>query len=278
MRRVQLAILAVIPLLAGVTPVRAASGTYLLPFPTGTRVYVAEGNSEGDHAAPNGEQYAFDFSVEASLVTPVVTAARAGTVIGAQTPGYSNGASCATWACWTRAPFVLVDQGDGTSALYEFAGPTVKVGAQVTQGQQIGAITSSGFSVTQHLLFQVENTPTVSERKASGWWHTISQPISFADADVVARTPSGIPTRQGGPYIAGAAGTSALATATAPTGTKNLASNLSRWTAGAYPLPPKFGDTQGGTLSRWSVSGDGRFIEGVIAMGPGYAAGLQGCS
>jgi murein DD-endopeptidase MepM/ murein hydrolase activator NlpD len=196
MRRIVFFILAVVTLLAGATPVRAATSPYLLPFPRGTRVVVTEGNSEGDHEAANGEQYAFDFVAtggQASAATPVV-AARAGTVIGTQ----SFSAGCATWACWTYVDFVLIDHGDGTSALYEFVDPRVKVGDHITQGQLIGALTQSGFSVAPHILFQVEPTPTPS--KTPGWWHATSLPISFADPDVLAKVPDGVPTRAAGPY------------------------------------------------------------------------------
>jgi len=206
MRSSLLSLLIALPLLAAAAPVHAAASPYLLPFPAGTSVAVTEGNSEGDHEAINGEQYAFDFmvaGVQAGVPTPVV-AARAGTVIGTQSAvlspwiGLMN--PCPTFACWTRAAFVLVDQGDGTSALYESADPAVIVGTPVTQGTLIGQLMPSGLSVAPSLLFQVETTPATSARTKAGWWHTASLPVSFADPDVLAKVPGGVPTRQKGPY------------------------------------------------------------------------------
>jgi hypothetical protein len=195
MRRGLLILFVALPLFAGAAPVRAASSPYLLPFPAGTSVYVSEGNSEGDHEAIDGEQYAFDFvvaGVQMATGTPVV-AARAGTVIGAQS-GSSGPA---------EPRHAQVDHGDGTSALYEFVNPKVRVGDRIAQGELVGGVMQSGFSVAPHVLFQVETTPTSS--KTPGWWHTSSVPVSFADPDVVAKVSEGIPTRERGPYASSVA-------------------------------------------------------------------------
>ena len=201
MRRSLLILLTALPLVAGAAPVwAAASSPYLLPFPSGASVYVTQGNSEGNHEAANGEQYAFDFVV-AGGQTPTgtdVVAARAGTVIGAQSGSSGAANLCATWMCWTQAAFVLVDHGDGTSALYEFVNPKVNVGDHIVQGERVGGLKESGMSVAAHVLFQVETTPPTS--KTPGWWHTSSLPVTFADPGVVAKVPDGIPTRERGPY------------------------------------------------------------------------------
>jgi hypothetical protein len=152
----------------------------MLPVPAGTQVLVFQGNNSAyDHVAANGSQYAWDFTVGASEF-PVV-ASRGGTVIGARSD--STNTSCRSLACWKDANYVLVDHGDGTSALYlHLATGSViaTVGQPVVQGALLGRADSTGFSYGTHLHFMVETTP--SGRTASGWWWTQSISITFADA------------------------------------------------------------------------------------------------
>jgi Peptidase family M23 len=159
--------------------VRAAS-EYFLPAPAGTSLLVYQGNSSAfDHVAANGSQYAWDFT-EGTTEFPVV-ASRGGTVIGARSD--STNTACRDLSCWKDANYVLVDHGDGTSALYlhlATGSVTVTQGQKVEQGAPLGRADSTGFSYGTHLHFMVEKTPTA--RTAAGWWWTQSLPISFADA------------------------------------------------------------------------------------------------
>ena len=108
----------------------AVSASYFLPAPAGTTLYVTQGNGQGDHNATNGSQYAWDFAVAGSAEFPVV-AARGGKVIGLRSD--STNATCRDISCWTDVNYVLVDHGDGTSALYlHLATGSLKVGLGVT--------------------------------------------------------------------------------------------------------------------------------------------------
>lgn len=161
------------------TPARAAS-EYSLPAPAGTTLLVFQGNDSAfDHVAANGSEYSWDFT-EGTTEFPVV-ASRGGTVIGFRSD--STNTQCRDISCWKDANYVLVDHGDGTSALYlHLATGSVKVtqGEVVEQGAQLGRADSTGFSYGTHLHFMVEQTPTA--RNAAGWWWTKSVPITFADA------------------------------------------------------------------------------------------------
>ena len=176
MRRSLLAIAAAIALVAqspSTAPVRAAS-EYFLPAPAGTTLLVTQGN-----VAANGSQYAWDFA-EGTAEFPVV-ASRGGTVIGFRSD--STNTACRDITCWKDANYVLVDHGDGTSALYlhlATGSVTVIQGQTVGQGAPLGRADSTGFSYGTHLHFMVEKTPTA--RTAAGWWWTQSLPITFADA------------------------------------------------------------------------------------------------
>jgi hypothetical protein len=180
------------------TPVRAAS-EYFLPAPAGTTLLVFQGNNSAfDHVAANGSQYAWDFT-EGTTEFPVV-ASRGGTVIGFRSD--STNTQCRDISCWKDANYVLVDHGDGTSALYlHLATGSVKVtkNQKVGHGAPLGLADSTGFSYGTHLHFMVEKTPTA--RTAAGWWWTQSEPITFVDAGsaiegmsyVSANQPAGTP-------------------------------------------------------------------------------------
>ena len=182
MRRSLVALAAAIALVAqspSTTPVRA-SAAYILPAPAGTTLFVTQGNNSAfDHVAANGSQYAWDFT-EGTTEFPVV-ASRGGTVIGFRSD--STNTACRDISCWKDANYVLIDHGDGTSALYlhlATGSVTVTQGQKVEQGAPLGRADSTGFSYGTHLHFMVEKTPTA--RTAAGWWWTQSVPITFADA------------------------------------------------------------------------------------------------
>ena len=239
MRRGVCAIATAVLLLASIPTVRATSVTYLLPFPAPTSVIVTEGNSEGDHEATTGEQYAFDFisaGWQASLLQ-FVTASRAGVVIGTSDPNGTR--QCNALSCWMYASFVLLDQGDGTSALYEFVSPSVVVGDKVAQGQIVGWIAPSGLSLAPHLLFQVEATPPPAARSAGGWWKTQSVAVAFSDPGVLDQSPDGLPTRAGSPYQATVRlHASASAVPSLPSeSSARLDQALNSWIAGESRIP-----------------------------------------
>jgi hypothetical protein len=180
-------------------PIAAASSPYLLPLPSGTHVVVTQGNG-GGHTG--WEEFAWDFAEFGNPEFPVV-AARGGTVIGLQA-GYKTSQHCEDDSCWTLANYVLIDQGDKTSALYMHLAENsvqVSLGQKVTQGQSLGDADNTGWSTANHLHFQVEQTPSqamIDQARAgkakAGWWFTQSISVAFADSSVLARDPNGIPT------------------------------------------------------------------------------------
>ena len=168
-----------------------AAGTYLLPVPAGTAVYVTQGNGVGDHIGAG--QYAFDLA-EASDPEFALVAARGGRIIGLRT---DSTAHCVDDSCWTEANYVLVDHDDKTAALYLHlarGSVTVTIGQTVLQGQPLANADNTGWSTGNHLHFQVESTPGPTARSAAGWWWTQSIPIAFADQSVLAVYPGGVPT------------------------------------------------------------------------------------
>lgn len=189
-----------------------ADGSYLLPVADDMPVYVIQGNfGTFSHRPELGGQHAWDFVNETSTGFDVL-AARGGTVRAVQT---SSDITCSDLDvrddgttlpnCWTLANFVLIDHGDGTSALYlHFAPNTVLVepGQLVDRGQLLGSAGTTGWSTVIHLHFHAEATPCAQADPVAraqcetqpGWWWTATIPSSFADVDVLAKHPDGIPT------------------------------------------------------------------------------------
>jgi murein DD-endopeptidase MepM/ murein hydrolase activator NlpD len=208
---------------------------YYLPAAAGTKLAVTNTNLDtgldaGDHAPGEQGQYAFDFGTGNNAPFTVV-AARAGTVIGLQRDSTTQCKGLNTDidgtadpGCWTKANYVLVDQGDGTAALYMHLAPnsvpaTPPVGSPVCLGTPLGTDGQTGWATGPHVHFQVEAKPTVPVPTAAnpgvtdpnairpGWWWADSQRIAqgFSDPDVLAKAPSGIPPR--GSYTSGNPGT-----------------------------------------------------------------------
>lgn len=182
-----------------------AAPEYLLPIDSGTPIYVTQGNNTPDHSAANGSQYAFDFAIVGSHSFSTL-AVRGGKVIGVRTDSTvqcrdSNERADGTSLpdCWKQANYVLVDQGDGTSALYmhlQSGSPAVQVNQEVSTGQVVGSAGSTGWSTGIHLHFQVEKTPSADAVRlaSAGWWWTSSVPVAFSDRDVLSKNPDGVPT------------------------------------------------------------------------------------
>ena len=193
--RIGLALLAALALQPIAGAGAQAASPYLLPVPAGTTVLVFQGNNSAyDHVAANGSAYSWDFTVGATEF-PVV-AARGGTVIGARSD--STNTKCRDMSCWKDANYVVIDHGDGTSALYlhlATGSVVVKVGQAVAQGAPLGRADCTGFSFGTHLHFMVETTPS---GRTGAWWWTHSVPITFADAGPALEDHSYVSQNRGG--------------------------------------------------------------------------------
>ena len=143
---------------------------YKLPFTNGTSYTCSQGNG-GTYSHTGTAQYAFDFSMP---INTNVCAARAGTVshVVESYADYNNPSNC------NYVNRVVVDHGDGTSALYLHLtqnGALVNVGDYVTQGQIIAKSGQTGCCTGAHLHFMVMDAGTY------GSWYNQSIPISFCD-------------------------------------------------------------------------------------------------
>jgi murein DD-endopeptidase MepM/ murein hydrolase activator NlpD len=124
-----------------------ASSPYVLPYPVGTAWSLTQTNCTGSHREGTFDQYAYDF------VMPIgssVVAARGG-VVSRVEERYTDGNFSPD-----QANYVIVDHGDGTSALYWHLtrnGALVEVGDMVSQGQPIALSGNTGFSTEPHLHF-----------------------------------------------------------------------------------------------------------------------------
>ncbi len=169
----------------------AAPG-YLLPWAGGEIHEVTQGEETGlthnGHAA-----YAFDFN----LHYDTVVAARSGRV--AMVRQDSNTGGCdARYS--NAANYVVIDHGDGTSALYlhlAFRFVTVKPGDIVEQGAPIAISGETGLTCSDaadapapHLHFQVEKTEP-------SHYFTQSLPVAFDDI-----SKDGVP-QEGKSYVSG---------------------------------------------------------------------------
>ena len=141
---------------------------YKLPWSNSLgKVEVLQGNNDKlTHKAEDSMAYAFDFDLPEG--TPVL-ATRGGTVSYVQT----DKSACGGQELENKANYVVVDHGDGTSALYlHLQGVEVKQGQKVVQGQVLGYSGKTGWTgCTPHLHFQVQKT--------TNSWFGESVPICF---------------------------------------------------------------------------------------------------
>jgi hypothetical protein len=182
------------------SPVAAADEpTYSLPAPEGTSLVVQQGHGRGDGRTTD-ERYALDFVAAEEPDRFPVVAARGGTVIGARS-GVVGG-RCdepldgSRPSCWREVNYVLIDHGDGTSALYKHLKRgtlPVRIGEVVGVGQPLGTAGSSGWTDHAGLGFQVQATPTWDVRGKGGWFQSSSQPVTFSDPDVTVQRSDGVP-------------------------------------------------------------------------------------
>lgn len=156
-----------------VNPVHAQAATpYLLPWQPGNYYELIQGNnSVADHQGI--EAYAFDFPMSPGTL---ILAARAGTVSMVRENSNTGGYNI---AYANDANYVVINQGDGTQALYlhlMYHGALVRVGQQVLQGQPVALSGDTGWTSGPHLHFVVEQYSATDHL-------TQSLPISFADVN-----------------------------------------------------------------------------------------------
>ncbi|HEV7216033.1 MAG TPA: peptidoglycan DD-metalloendopeptidase family protein [Chloroflexota bacterium] len=152
-------------------PTPTPTSPYRLPWPGGEAFTVVQGNNS-TFSHQGLEAFAWDFSMPTGSV---IEAARAGTVRYVRDDSNAGGDDINVFG-WA-GNYVVIDHGDGTSALYMhlmYHGALVRVGQQVQQGQPLAYSGSTGFSSGPHLHFMVERTEP-------GVWYDQSLPVRFAD-------------------------------------------------------------------------------------------------
>lgn len=118
----------------------AAGAGMVFPAPASYGVTSPYGYRNGPFAGPGEFHYGVDLG--AASGSPAV-AAQSGTVL------------IATYH-WSYGNYMVVDHGNGLSTLYaHLSGFAASVGTQVSAGQQIGYIGSTGMSTGSHLHFEV---------------------------------------------------------------------------------------------------------------------------
>lgn len=182
-----------IPAPASPLPTPASTPSpYRLPWPGGISVTCVQGNN-GSFSHTGPQAYAWDFQMPTGSV---VEAARAGVV---RFVGQDSNVGGVNWKeDISRANYVVIDHGDGTSGAYlhlMYHGALVKVGDHVRQGQPIAYSGATGFASGPHLHFQVEKTDPAS-------WFSQSLPVHFADVTA----NNGVPV-EGSAYTSGNATT-----------------------------------------------------------------------
>ncbi|MBL7715539.1 MAG: M23 family metallopeptidase [Bdellovibrionales bacterium] len=144
----------------------SSTSAYKVPWTVGTTQEIGQGNCSGfTHYGTSRYAYDIDMPIGTTIV-----AARAGTVIEVISNN-SDGNGCGPG----MANVVRIQHSDGTVAGYYHMtknGPTVSVGASVTQGQTIGLSGNTGCSTAPHMHFEV------SRSASSG---ADSTPVTFSN-------------------------------------------------------------------------------------------------
>lgn len=135
-----------------------AAPPLMAPFPCGKKYRVSQGHNTGSHTGKGG--WAWDFAIPTGHV---VSAPADGTVT--LTKGNSTRHGCSS-AYANDANYVVVDFGDGTSALFlhlKANSLRVNQGQKVKAGDPIGEVGLSGWVCGAHLHFQVQ-------KSCGSWW------------------------------------------------------------------------------------------------------------
>lgn len=201
---------------------RDPAARYLLPWAAGSAYPVLQGIELTDPLTgacssgctthrDEGMHLAVDFDLPEGTE---VLAARGGTVAlvqGSWRPDHCGGLAAPAAGApdgfivspliGNEANLVVIDHGDGTSALYlhlSEVAPAILAKAQTGEAVQTGELLgrSGRTGLTQcrpHLHFQVERTVRAD-------WFTDSLPVSFSDPDVLDHTPDGVPV-EGQTYV-----------------------------------------------------------------------------
>ncbi|HEX2171423.1 MAG TPA: M23 family metallopeptidase [Dehalococcoidia bacterium] len=149
---------------------------YRLPWTGGQRIRVSQTRGKSHTGSM---MHAIDFALPAG--EPVL-AARGGRVSFRE----DKYTACGGPALATRGNHVVVDHGDGTSALYlHLQAVRVTAGQTVAQGDVLGTSGSTGWTnCSTHLHFQLQRTSDV--------WFARSLPVTFGDPDVRGQEPNGV--------------------------------------------------------------------------------------
>ncbi|MGI0498806.1 FG-GAP-like repeat-containing protein [Limnospira platensis] len=178
-----------------VTPPPSSGSRYQLPYPDGRTYQVTQGNNGGFSHNNLYNRYAWDFYMP---VGHTVVATRDGRVVSLYEGSQTTLSSAQNWEKYTN--YVVIDHGDGTSALYahlEYNSVLPNVGDYVRQNQPIAQSGNTGHSTAPHLHYSVQRTPSSIPpggfRNSRGYW-TESLPSSFSDPNVLSRNSNGVPT------------------------------------------------------------------------------------
>lgn len=141
-----------------------------LPWPGCDTETVSQGNAQGpSHEPGSSMEYAIDFALAEGAR---VSAVRSGRVSHVQ-DGKSR---CGGPGLASEGNYVVVDHGDGTSALYlHLQRASVTRGQDVRQGQEVGLSGKTGWTYcVPHLHFQLQQSGPI--------WFSQSIPMTFDDA------------------------------------------------------------------------------------------------
>jgi len=181
----------------------APKSNYMLPYMFGKEFKCTQGNYIKDKSgltshylsgASWNHHFAFDFLLSDG---EAVRASRGGKVLFVRNDSTMG---CGDFSCANLANYVVIDHGDGTSALYyhlKYDSISPKEGDTVKVNDIIAKADSTGWITGAHLHFQVEKTPSSINNVI-----TDSIETSFADDDVCTQEKDCIP-KEGKTYRAG---------------------------------------------------------------------------
>ena len=177
------------------SPPTPPASKYQLPYPDGKTYQVTQGNGGGTSHNDQWNRYAWDFNMPEGST---VVATRPGKVISLYEGSNWTLNSINGWETYTN--YVLIDHGDGTSAVYahlKYNSVLPNVGDSVIQNQPIAQSGNTGYSTAAHLHYSVQKTPSSVPsggfKNSRGYWLE-SLPSSFSDPNVLSKNSNGVPT------------------------------------------------------------------------------------